>query len=90
MEPFGVSFFHIFLHAKKDMAPGGPTEKRMPVKTQNKTIAPPEVASKAARQVKTQNKTIAPPEVVGFVERLVKNVQRKMEPPEGVSKRECR
>ena len=29
----GVSFFDIFLHAKKDIAHGGPDEKRMPVKT---------------------------------------------------------
>ena len=33
LEPFGLSFFHIFLQTKKDMAPGGPTEKRIPVKT---------------------------------------------------------
>ena len=41
LEPFGVSFFHIFLHAKKDMAPGGPTEKRMPVNSQNTKTTPP-------------------------------------------------
>ena len=33
LEPFGLSFFHIFLQTKKDMATGGRTEKRMPVKT---------------------------------------------------------
>ena len=40
LEPFGVSFSSIFLHEKKDGATGGRLEKRMPVKTQNKTIAP--------------------------------------------------
>ena len=40
LEPFGVSFFHIFLHAKKDMATGGRSEKRMPVKTRKKRYRP--------------------------------------------------
>ena len=30
--PLGLSFSTIFLQTKKDGAPGGPTEKRMPVK----------------------------------------------------------
>ena len=55
--------------AKKDMvprskcpwgAPGGPTEKRMPVKTRNKTITPPEVASRRARLVKRKNARLRP------------------------------
>ena len=68
-----MSFFDIFLHAKKDIAtggrcppnaagknakqkdhaPGGPTEKRMPVKTRNKTITPPEGVGIAEWLVKT-------------------------------------
>ena len=38
LEPFGLSFFHIFLQTKKDMATGGRTEKRMPVKTKTKSV----------------------------------------------------
>ena len=39
--PLGLSFSTIFLQTKKDGAPGGPTEQRMPVKTQNKKTWPP-------------------------------------------------
>ena len=38
---------------QKDHAPGGPTEKRMPVKTRNKTITPPEGVGIAEWLVKT-------------------------------------
>ena len=40
LEPFGLSFSPIFLQTKKDGATGGRSEKRMPVKTQNRKITP--------------------------------------------------
>ena len=49
----GTPFSPIFRRATKDGAPGGPTEKTMPVNTRNKTITPPEGVGKAERLVKT-------------------------------------
>ena len=42
LEPFGTPFSSIFRRATKDGAPGGRTEKRMPVKTVNLKNLPPE------------------------------------------------
>ena len=52
-QPLGTPFSPIFRRATKDGAPGGPTEKRMPVKTRNKTITPPEGVGIAEWLVKT-------------------------------------
>ena len=49
----GTPFSPIFRRATKDRAPGGPTEKKIPVKTQNKTIAPPKGVGFVERFVKS-------------------------------------
>ena len=71
MEPFGVSFFHIFLHAKKDMAPGGP-EKSSAVgeneKQKDHAVGDRRKSREACKTVKSKT---PPLEVVGQVARLV-------------------
>ena len=43
LEPFGVSFFDIFLHAKKDIATGGRRSSRASSKNVKRKTQPPEV-----------------------------------------------
>ena len=53
MEPFGVSFFDIFLHAKKDIAVG---DRRLPNaagKNVQRKMEPPEGVGIVERLVKT-------------------------------------
>ena len=53
LEPFGVSFFHIFLHAKKDMAVGDRRKSREAYKTVKSKTPPPEGVGKVERYVNT-------------------------------------
>ena len=77
MEPFGVSFFDIFLHAKKDIATGGRRFSREVGKNVKSKISPPEVVGLVERLVKNvQRKT-------GCREANALGV-----PPEGVRKAE--
>ena len=53
--PLGLSFFHIFLQTKKDMATGGRWSRRAPGKNVKRKTQPPEVVGLAPRLVNTQN-----------------------------------
>ena len=46
---------------QKTTPPGGPTEKRMPVKTRNKTITPPEGVGIVERLVKNVQRKMESP-----------------------------
>ena len=51
--PLGLSFFHIFLQTKKDMAPGGRRNSREVGENVKSKILPSETVGCRARQVKT-------------------------------------
>ena len=76
----GTPFSPIFRRATKDGAPGGPTDKRMPIKTQNKKITHPGGHTENTMPVKTHNKKAWPPEGVGIVERLEKTCNERWGP----------
>ena len=71
MEPFGVSFFDIFLHAKKDIATGGRCPPNAAGKNVKNKISPPEVVGLVERLVKNVQRKISPPEVAGLAARPV-------------------
>ena len=71
MEPFGVSFFDIFLHAKKDIATGGRESSSAAGKNVQRKMEPPEVVGLVERLVKNVQRKISPPEVAGLAARPV-------------------
>ena len=72
MEPFGVSFFDIFLHAKKDIATGGRWFSReVGKKRTTKDGAVGDRRSSIAASKNVKRKTL-PPKGVGIAERQVK------------------
>ena len=66
-----MSFFHIFLHAKKDMAVGDRRKSREAYKTVKSKTPPPETVGLVERLVKNVQRKMESPKGVGKVEQLV-------------------